>query len=265
MLEELLEERLLVIVGRVGGKREELAKGLIARASAAGLSLAVLDYHGLFGDLQLRAQAPSLPYRAVSEHLPLVLSSIPGPSTPAAEVAAADAAARSRTMSECLARLASRADTAAFLAYRKLSLLLNYIVDSAQPLDARGARVELAAAPPSCRRALTLLWVAYLERAGAPPPELVVVGELSLATRERAWVEPLLEELTARGTRLVLLERSMQRWHLRHTVALAEITPETRAYMLAHRLPLPSESALERGAAVIDSSSRVREIKLHQR
>jgi len=264
VLEELLEKRMLVIVGRAGGRREELARGLAARALAADLSPTVLDYHGLFGDLRLRTLTPVLPYRAVSEHLPPALRSMPGPLTPSAEAAAADAVARSRTLSECLARLISRASSGANLACQKLSLLSGYIVDGAPFPDAKRARVELATVPALCRKALALLWIAYLRETNAPPPEIAVIGECSLNAREQAWVEPLLEELAARGVRLVLLDRSVRRWHLQHTIVITEITPETRARMLALRLPIPSEDELKRRIAVVDGGSQVREIELRQ-
>ncbi len=265
MLEELLERRSLVVVGEAGSRREELVRELVSQALSAGLSPTVLDYYGFFKDLQLRTQAPVLPYSAISEHLPLALRSMPGPLTSSAEAAAADAIARSRTLSECLARLASRADPGANLAFRKLSLLSGYIVDRAPPPDARCARVELASAPILCRKALTLLWIAYLSCARALLPEVVVVGELNLSSRERAWVEHLLEELAARGVKLVLLDRSMQRWHLRHAIVIAEMTPETRARALALKLPVPSEGTSDRKILLVDGGPQAREIDFRRK
>lgn len=260
MLEKLLESKCLVVVGKIGGKREELAKKIVAHAAAKGLSTIVLDNHGLFRDLPLEPTKPFLPYRSVSAYLPLALSSLPGPHAPGAEMAAAEAIGNSPTLSTCLAKLASRTDAGARTAYLKLSLLSKFIADNDIQNELKNSVVELSVAPTLCRKALTLLWISYLKERNKPLPEVIVVGEGGFNQKEGRWAWPLLEELVSRGVTIVLLDRAVRRQHLQHTIVLADVTLEARMGILRYRLPALPEDAVGQRAVVIDDSISTFEI-----
>lgn len=255
MLEKLLERKCIIVIGRVGGRREGVAKRIVEQAAAKGLSTTVLDTYGLFSDIPLEPVKPLLPYRLVSTYLPLVLPSLPGPRTSSAEVAAADAVADSSTLSGCLAKLASRADVGARIAYLKLSMLSAFITDSEILPKLDRSRIELAVAPTMFRKALTLLWISYFKSLNKPPPNVIVIGEGGLTAQEGEWVWPILEELAMQGAVIVLLDRAVRRQHLQYTIVLADITQEARMGVLKYRLPVPPEDMEGRKVVVVEGGA----------
>lgn len=260
MFEKLLESGCVIVIGRVGGKREELAKRIVEHAAAKGFSTTVLDTYGLFRDIPLEPVKPLLPYRLISTYLPLVLPSLPGPHTSSAEVTAAEAVAESSTFSGCLVKLASRTDSGARVAYLKLSMLSAFITDSEISPNLNASRIELAVAPTLFRKALTLLWVSYFKVLNKPPPRVIVIGEGGLTTREGGWVWPLLEELAMQGAAVVLLDRAIRRQHLQYAIVLADMTQEARMGVLKYRLPVSPEDTVGQKVVILDGGSSLYKI-----
>jgi len=260
MLDKLLESRCVIVIGKAGGRREGLAKRIVEHAAAKGLSTNVLDTYGFFRDIPLEPVKPLLPYRLISTYLPLVLPSLPGPHTSSAEAAAADAVADSSTFSGCLAKLASRADAGARIAYLKLSMLSAFITDSEISPKLDGSRVELTVAPTLYKKALTLLWVPYFKVSNKPPPKVIVIGEGGLTAKEGEWIWPLLEELTMQGAVIVLLDRAVRRQHLQYTIVLADMTQEARIGVLKYRLPVPPEDMVGHKIVVVNGGASLYKI-----
>jgi len=231
---EALEEKGVLAV--VGGRevREGLVSSLILRLLERGREPLVLDWWGSHTVGGLPSSAPALPFRLVARYLPLASSSMYGLGGVRARVEGivAEAVAASNSFERLLSILEVSSDPAARAALFRLRPLGQFITDG-EVTPRTPLRVELHKVPILLRRTVLQLWIALLYESRAIHPTYLVVAEAGQALRRAWWVWHLLEDMRARGFRLLLADERLLRTYLRFPVFFIDSRLEDSLY--AHR------------------------------
>lgn len=239
VVKDLLKEyNYIVVTGKPYGRRNEVIKNIIT-TFRKDFNLIVLDWYGLYDNLNLNTLPPNLPYTKASPYLHLVASSMLDLNSlkPHVEATVFEATASSRSLKEVLATLAAARDKGAKLAYQKLSHLLPYIEDDETPLQLKNTRVNLALAKPLHRIPLLQLWIAYTSEVLDTNQNLLIIDEAGHALRRCWWIWLILDDLQANGTRLVLVDQKIRRDYLRHALIFSDSDLEELYTAFRYRIP----------------------------
>lgn len=245
----------LAVVGTLGGNKDAAVRKLLCASRKEELSVALLDWYGGFDEDWLARVDPPLSLSSVFEYLPVaVATSCNEALRPRVEAVVHEAMANIDTFRQLLTALAARAgsDTAAKVAYGRLSSLSAHLTKGSAPTSFTNVRVDLSTMSIPEREVMQALWVVSLSKV-MERGVLVVGGASYLA--EAPWIYALFDEMATHGNKVVLVDETIRRRYLRYGVIVTDASPEISYCFRAFWISAPLQEVKE-GKALLLSGSR---------
>lgn len=260
LIESLNDGRRLAVIGLPGAERITFLSSIIQAALDGKYNILVLDWYGNLAGLDIPSAGLALPYTAIRPYIHYALSTPPGSrSSPAAlEAIIAECFSETSTLQQALSSLLTKSSVnpVARLAYFRFQSISAYISD-AKDMQTH-AYVDLSKIPLLVRHMMLQLWIAFAHHlflSGQPlKKQLLVIEEAGRAFRKSTWVWDLIDEMTARGVRLVLTDQHVRRSYLNSILAIVNMGNETLYSAVRFRIQLPSIPKRAGEVIVIDGA-----------